>query len=74
VHELTLFGPTSRTLNTMPLNYTGHPALAVPTEKRGGLPVSIQFVGKMFADDLLLRVGQAYSKVVPFADHLAVEG
>lgn len=72
--ELALFGPSTRNLNTMPFNYTGHPALAVPTEKRNGLPISIQFVGKMFADDLLLRVGQAYSEAVPFADHLAVEG
>jgi amidase len=71
--ELALFGPATRNYNTMPFNYTGHPALAVPTEKRNGLPVSIQFVGKMFADDLLLRVGQAYSDAVPFADHLAVE-
>jgi amidase len=72
--ELALFGPTNRTQNTMPFNYTGHPALAVPTEKRNGLPVSIQFVGRMFADDTLLRVGQAYSGAVSFADHVAVEG
>jgi amidase len=72
--ELALFGPTTRNHNTMPFNYTGHPALAVPTEKRNGLPVSIQFVGRMFADDLLLRVGQAYSEAVPFSDYVAVEG
>ena len=72
--ELALFGPSNRSLNTMPFNYTGHPALEVPTGKRNGLPVSIQFVGRMFADDLLLRVGEAYSKAVPFADYIAVEG
>ena len=70
--ELALFGPITRTANTMPFNYTGHPALAVPTEKRNGLPVSLQLVGPMFGDDLLLRVGQAYSEAVPFGDHLAV--
>jgi amidase len=71
--ELALFGPTDRSFNTMPFNYTGHPALAVPTEKRNGLPVSIQLVGKFFADDLLLRVAQAYSEAVPFASYLAVD-
>ncbi|WP_460809935.1 amidase family protein [Microlunatus endophyticus] len=60
--------------NTRPFNFTGHPALAVPTEKRNGLPVSIQFVGRMFADDLLLRVGQAYTKAVPFDQYTAVDG
>ena len=59
--------------NTLPFNFTGHPALALPTEKRGGLPVSIQLVGRMFEDNLLLRVAQAYTEAVPFADYLAIE-
>ena len=62
------------TLNTQPFNYTGHPAIAVPTEKRGGLPVSLQLVGRMLEDDLLLRAAQAYAGAVPFADHVAVGG
>ena len=39
------------TYNTKPANYTGHPALAVPCGKVGGLPISLQLVGR-FLDDL----------------------
>lgn len=60
--------------NTRPFNYTGHPALAVPTAKRNGLPASMQLVGRMHEDDLLLRVAQAYTQAVPFADHVAIGG
>jgi amidase len=50
---------TSR--NTMPFNYTGHPALALPVGKgSAGLPVSMQLVGRFFEDPLLMRVGYAY--------------
>lgn len=58
--------------NTRPFNFTGHPALAVPTAKRDGLPVSLQLVGPMFSDDLLLRAAQAYTQSVSFADHIAL--
>ncbi len=60
--------------NTLPFNFTGHPALAIPTEKRNGLPVSIQLVGRMYADDLLLQVGQAYTSAVPFDRYVAIGG
>jgi len=47
--------------NTLPFNYTGHPALALPVGKSSaGLPVSMQLVGRFFDDPLLLRVAQAY--------------
>jgi amidase len=47
--------------NTMPFNYTGHPALALPVGKSSaGLPVSMQLVGRFFDDALLLRVAYAY--------------
>lgn len=46
--------------NTMPLNYTGHPALALPVGKSGGLPVSMQLVGRTFDDALVLRMAQAF--------------
>lgn len=63
----------SAVANTRPFNFTGHPALAVPCEKRDGLPVSIQLVGRMFDDALLLRAAQAFSAAVPFAEWLAVD-
>lgn len=62
------------TNNTRPFNYTGHPALSVPVGKRGGLPVGLQLVGRMFEDDLLLRAGAAYVSAVPFADYVAIGG
>jgi amidase len=47
--------------NTQPFNYTGHPALAMPVGKStGGMPASMQLVGRFFDDPLLLRVAYAY--------------
>src|SRR5919197_4913584 len=47
--------------NTLPFNYTGHPALALPVGKSSaGLPVSMQLVGRCFDDALLMRVAYAY--------------
>src|SRR5919201_1593330 len=47
--------------NTLPFNYTGHPALALPVGKSpAGLPISMQLVGRSFDDALLLRVAYAY--------------
>src|SRR6266705_3594042 len=47
--------------NTLPFNYTGHPALALPVGKSSaGLPVSMQLVGRFFDDPLLMRVEHAY--------------
>ena len=47
--------------NTLPFNYTGHPALAVPVGKSSaGLPVSMQLVGRFFDDPLVMRAAYAY--------------
>jgi amidase len=62
-----------RSQNTRPFNYTGHPALSVPAEKRAGLPVGLQIVTGMFKDDLALQIGQAYTHAVPYADYTKVE-
>jgi aspartyl-tRNA(Asn)/glutamyl-tRNA(Gln) amidotransferase subunit A len=56
--------------NHMPLsdltrfvNYLGLCALALPCGfNREGLPLSLQIVGKAFAEDLVLRVGWAYEQ------------
>jgi aspartyl-tRNA(Asn)/glutamyl-tRNA(Gln) amidotransferase subunit A len=48
---------------TMPFNVTGYPALCVCSGfGPGGLPVSVQIVGKPFQDALVLRVGDAFEK------------
>ncbi len=52
------------TYNTKPANYTGHPALAIPCGKVGGLPISLQLVGRHFDDPLLLRAAYAYQQSV----------
>jgi amidase len=57
----TINSPGSR--NTLPFNYTGHPALAVPVGKSSaGLPVSMQLVGRFFDDPLLMRTAYAYQQ------------
>ncbi|HEY1413818.1 MAG TPA: amidase family protein, partial [Rhodopila sp.] len=46
---------------TMPFNLTGLPALSVCTGYgEGGLPISMQLVGKPFADATVFRAGHAY--------------
>jgi amidase len=56
---MTMHSRVSR--NTLPFNFTGHPALALPVGKSSaGLPASMQLVGRCFDDPLLLRVAYAY--------------
>ncbi len=43
------------TLNTMPFNMSGHPALAVPVGRASDLPLSVQLVGPYFGEDILYR-------------------
>ena len=65
----------SASQNTQPLNYTGHPALAVPVGKSSaGLPASMQLIGRFFDDPLLLRVAYAYQHSVDWEATIAVEG
>jgi aspartyl-tRNA(Asn)/glutamyl-tRNA(Gln) amidotransferase subunit A len=48
---------------TMPFNVAGYPALCVCSGfGPGGLPVSVQIVGKPFQDAMVLRVGDAFEK------------
>jgi amidase len=61
------------TANTLQFDYTGHPALAVPVGKStNGLPASMQLVGRMFDDPLLLRVAYAYEHSVDWKALIAV--
>ena len=56
-------GNSGGSRNTMPINYTGHPAMAHPVRKSpGGLPVSMQIVGRFFDDPLVMRAAYAYQQ------------
>jgi amidase len=54
----------SASQNTLPYNFTGHPALAVPVGKASGLPVSMQLVGRFFEDPLLLQAACTFQHSV----------
>jgi len=46
-----------------PFNVTGHPAVAMMAGlSRGGLPLSVQFVGRYFDEAMVLRVAAAYER------------
>ncbi|HET7738066.1 MAG TPA: amidase family protein [Tepidiformaceae bacterium] len=64
---------TPMAYNTKPTNYTGHPALAVPCGKVGGLPTSIQLVGRKFEDGLLLRAAYAFQQSVDWDEYTRVK-
>ena len=50
-----------------PFNLTQQPAAAVPCGlTKAGLPVSLQIVGPIGADDLVLRASRAYEQAHPF--------
>lgn len=50
--------------NTAPFDATGHPALSVPCQPAGSLPIGMQLIGRHFGDGLLLRVANAYEELV----------
>jgi len=52
---------------TMPFNVTGFPAISVCTGfGEGGLPVSMQLVGKPFSEPIVFRAAHAYEAAMPW--------
>jgi len=46
-----------------PFNVTGHPALAMMAGlSSGGLPLSVQFVGRYFAEAMVFQVARAWER------------
>ena len=44
-------------------NLTGHPSLVTRCGSAGGLPVSVEFIGQLYREDAVLRIGHAYERV-----------
>ncbi|WP_029006065.1 amidase [Azorhizobium doebereinerae] len=56
---------------TRPVNYLGLPSLVVPAGRtQKGLPIGLQFIGRPFAEDMLLRIGADFQRATDF--HLAM--
>jgi len=55
---------------TVPFNYSGHPALTIPTglDSRG-LPQSFQLIGPMLGEGRLLQAGYAFEEAAGFKEH-----
>ncbi|HEY4041378.1 MAG TPA: amidase [Rhodopila sp.] len=61
INEVPKWGMLEKPTFTMPFNVTGLPALSVCTGYgAGGLPTSVQIVGKPFAEVTVFRAGHAY--------------
>jgi aspartyl-tRNA(Asn)/glutamyl-tRNA(Gln) amidotransferase subunit A len=53
--------PPNWPIQTMPFNVTGNPAMSIPTGfSASGLPLSMQIVGRAFAESTVLRIGAAF--------------
>jgi amidase len=52
------------TVNTMPTDVTGHPALNVPCAVSGGLPVGMMLIGRQGEEATLLRAAHAFEQQV----------
>jgi aspartyl-tRNA(Asn)/glutamyl-tRNA(Gln) amidotransferase subunit A len=62
-----LYAMLARSPFTYPFNLTQQPACSIPCGSVDGLPVGLQIVGPMFADDLVLRAAHAYEQSRPIA-------
>ena len=47
-------------MRTIPFNVTGQPALSLPIGFSNGLPLGMQIVGMIGADDIICRIGHAF--------------
>jgi aspartyl-tRNA(Asn)/glutamyl-tRNA(Gln) amidotransferase subunit A len=60
IDEVPKWGMLEKPNFTMPFNVTGLPALSVCTGYDDGLPISMQIIGKPFAEATVFRTGHAY--------------
>jgi aspartyl-tRNA(Asn)/glutamyl-tRNA(Gln) amidotransferase subunit A len=48
---------------TLPINIAGVPAISIPAGFTNGLPIGMQIIGKVFNEEILLRIAYAYEQV-----------
>lgn len=59
--DISSTAPTVWPIRMSPFNLTGNPALSVPNGfSAGGLPLSLQIVGRLFDEATVLRIGRAH--------------
>jgi aspartyl-tRNA(Asn)/glutamyl-tRNA(Gln) amidotransferase subunit A len=69
IDEIPMWDVSAKPSFTMPFNVAGYPAMCVCSGfGDGGLPVSIQLVGKPFQEATVLRIADAFEKATPFRD------
>ena len=51
---------------TIPANMTGNPAISIPVEPFGGLPVGMQVIGRHHEDQLLLDLARIVEQTAPW--------
>ena len=67
IADLTKWGNMEKPSFTMPFNVTGFPAISVCTGfGEGGLPISMQLVGKPFTEPTVFRAAHAYESAMPW--------
>ena len=54
-------------MRTIPFNVTGQPALSLPVGFSNGLPLGMQIVGTMGADDTICQIGHAFERATNHA-------
>ena len=50
--------------NTAPFDVTGHPAVSIPCQPAGSLPVGMMVIGRHFGDSQVLRAASAFEEQV----------
>ena len=61
--DVSAYNMVTRRSFTRPQNLTGQPAISVPCGfSKNGLPVGFQISGRLFEDDLVMKVGYAYEQ------------